>query len=334
MQMDDCMIEGTLTAVTAPLTRAEPDPEWLSAKESGIVPLSAFSLYRRANFLSFGSSPRFLSDRDHYLFGYFSMVLESVRGTLVDADDAVSGFAAAQSQTHDIGKEYRGETWDDQAGRSAKNHFRMLVLSLCSTLDAIAELTAVLLTGGIPGLVVGKAEFQRIEDWLRTPLRAKRNKVVTPTRSKLEELHQSLRPIVEAGGSEKDWLPLMRLFRNKAAHLGTESFREVGFHDSERRFYRFFPRHWPVLWEEHLRSKAQLGAGAVNPTLTALRRQFMRQDNISYVQGLRAKVTILTASAFAILDSAYAEFKDFESNESALAQLKGNVKAFAFERFL
>ena len=61
--------------------------------------------------------------------------------------------------------------------------------------------------------------------------------------------------------------------------------------------------------------------------------QFMRQDNVSYVRGLCAKVTTLIEAAFEVLDSAYCEFKDFPLNQAALSQLQQSEKAFAFEDF-
>jgi hypothetical protein len=329
--MEDCEIGGNLGAVTAAFTRTEPEEDWLKARDAGILPVAVFSLYSRAGFLSYGSTPRFLSDDKHYLFGYFSMVLESIKGTLVDADQELEGFATAQSQIWDVGKEQRGESWDDNADRRAKNHFRMLVLSLCASLDAASELTALLLTGQVPGLVVGRAAFTEIEKWLNAPLPPMKTSIITPQRVVLENLYQRLHPIVEATGPEKDWLPVMKLFRDKAAHLGTVHFREIGFHDKDLRFHRFFPRRWPVLWEEHM---SAAGSKEPHPTLESMVGQFMRQDNISYVRSLRTKVTTLIDAACEVLDSAYGDFKDFQPNDAAMAQLKKNAKVFDFEGFL
>jgi hypothetical protein len=36
---------------------------------------------------------------------------------------------------------------------------------------------------------------------------------------------------------ERQWLPLAKLLRNKAAHVGRGNFREMGFHDSNAVFY-------------------------------------------------------------------------------------------------
>ena len=329
MLIEDCEIHGDMGAVTAAFTRTEPEADWLKARDAGILPASVFSLYRRAGFLSYGASPHFLSDPKQYLFGYFSMVLDSIKATLLDAAEEAGAFTVAQSEIYDVGKERRGESWDDNADRRAKNHFRMLVLSLCASLDAASELTALLLTGLIPGLVVGRAAFTEIEKWLKAPLPMK-TAIITPQRIVLEKLYQRLHPIVEATGPEKDWLPLMKLFRDKAAHLGTVHFREIGFHDKDLRFHRFFPRRWPVLWEEHM---SAAGSKEPHPTLESMVGQFMRQDNISYVHSLRAKVTMLIDAACDVLDSAYENFKDFQPNQAAMLQLQKNAKAFDFEGF-
>jgi hypothetical protein len=319
--------------VTAPFIRTEPEEDWVKASELGVIPPAVFALYKRAGFLSFGSSPQFLSDEKHYLFGYFAMILESIRGTLTDADQALQTFITAQAKVFDLGKERRGEEWEDSADGHAKNQFRILVLSLCSSLDATAEITALLLTNQIPGLRVGRADFQKIEDWLKRPLPKARGVIVTPHRGKLEALHKNLRPIVEAAGPEKEWLPLMKLFRHKAAHLGTVHFREIGFADKNDRFHRFFPRHWPVLWEEHMSTRSSGAPGEPKTNIATMQDQFMRQDNISYVKGLRAKITTLIESAFEVLDSTYWDFRDFHPNQEALLQLQKNVQTFAFEGF-
>ena len=75
------------------------------------------------------------------------------------------------------------------------------------------------------------------------------------------------------------------------------------------------------------------GSKEPQPTLESMVDQFMRQDNISYVRGLRAKVTTLIDVACDVLDSGYEDFKDFEANHAAMSQLKKNAKVFDFEAF-
>jgi hypothetical protein len=327
MKIENCVTSGNLSAVTAPFIRTEPEEDWVKQKDARVVPLPLFGLYARAGFLSFGSEPRFLQDEKQFLFGYFSMILESLKGTLVDADRELAAFIQAQSEIFDLGKEERGEKWDLAADGRAKNHFRTLVLCLSSSLDLVAETIAIMFTDQIARLRVGKADFERISTWLEKPIPNTGAMVVTPQAHWLGKLHSKLSPIVWATGCEKDWLPLMNVLRNKAAHLGTGHFREIGFHDNDHRFYRFLPRNWPVLWEEHI------GPQGMSTPFSTMTEQFMREDNMSYARGLRAKITALIDSAFGILEPAYAEFKHFDPNQSALAQLRKNTEVFEFECF-
>jgi hypothetical protein len=96
MRIEDCEVDGNLVAATSAFARTEPEQDWVSAKDDGTIPAPVFSLYERAGFLSFGSSPPLLSDKNQYLFSYFSMILESIKGTLIDADQELRAFVAAQ----------------------------------------------------------------------------------------------------------------------------------------------------------------------------------------------------------------------------------------------
>jgi eukaryotic-like serine/threonine-protein kinase len=67
------------------------------------------------------------------------------------------------------------------------------------------------------------------------------------------DLWIALRPLVYSEGTDREWLPLMRLLRNKVAHLGQPVFREVGLpHLIEERAYVFVPRQWPYIWERYI----------------------------------------------------------------------------------
>jgi hypothetical protein len=94
------------------------------------------------------------------------MVLTSLRDALVDADGELRAFQEDQAQVYDPGKRIRGENWDPDAPGRARKHFRLLLISLQASLDATADLAALFLTGLIPGLRVGRAQFSRIETWL------------------------------------------------------------------------------------------------------------------------------------------------------------------------
>jgi hypothetical protein len=331
MRIEDCEIEGIGAWSMAPLDRNQAEPDWLAATEKGVVPPSLMRLYRRAHFLSFGGAPRFLADHDSQLFSYFGLMLRGVKGSLVDADEELAGFDREEAKVYDLGKRYRGEPWDPEAPARSKRHLRLVLLSLCASLDCIAELTALLLPQTIPGLKLGKAEFSRIEEWLKLDGPSLQT-IISPQQSKASDLYQALRPLVECQGEESEWLPLAKLLRNKAAHLGTDNFREMGFHDDKRVFYTFLPRRWPLLWEEHIKRS---DSTAPHPTLPIeqIIAPLMRQDKISYLYGLRAKVTCLVEAAMGVLDSAYADFEQFEVAVGLLDSLKLSRKEFAFQAF-
>ena len=331
MRLDQCNLDIDLV-VSAPVQRTEPEPAWVAARDSGVLPQAVFTLYSRSSFLSFGSGPPFLSDDRRFLFSYFSMVMNSLRQSLADADDDLRLFAQAQSKVYDPGKKLRGEKWDPNADDRARSHFRSLLLSLQSALDACADLAALFLTALIPGLRLGRAQFSQIEVWLERPLPAP-GPIVTPQRHYLERLYNEIRPIVRTDTSERDWLPLMRMLRNKGAHLGDNVFRYIALHDASGTFYTFIPRRWPYIWEEHMHPAGQAQTNQ-QPVGDLLRSSLVHDDIVAYTRGLRAKVTTLVAAVGGVVDATYVAFKDFGTNATALAELEGSSQSFDFEHWV
>jgi hypothetical protein len=208
----------------------------------------------------------------------------------------------------------------------------LALLSLCASLDCVAELTALLLPETIPALKLGKAEFSRIEEWLKLEEPSPQG-IISPRQLKAGELYKALRPLVESQGEEREWLPLARLLRNKAAHLGTENFREMGFHDENGVFYTFLPRRWPLLWEEHIRRSDSTLPRRPTLPMEQIIAPLMRQDKVSYLDGLRRKVTSVVEAAVAVLDSAYVDFEQFDVDVELVDSLKLSRKEFAFQAF-
>jgi len=331
MKLENCKLEVD-RVVAAPMVRTGPEPDWVAARGAGVLPTAGFDLYSRSSFLSFGSAPRFLADEKHLLFSYFAMVFRSVRDALVDADVELRAFSESQARVYDPGKRIRGEQWDPAAPERARRHFCLLLLSLQAGLDATAELIALFLTGLIPGLPLGRAQFSRIERWLEQPL-PPGGLIVTPQRVFLERLYMDLSPLVKPGDPECDWLPLMRMLRNKAAHLGDAVFQYMSLHDQDGRFYTFIPRQWPFIPEEHIRAANAVPGPAHEAFPELLRRTLMHEDMVSYASGLRRKVTEVVAAGLAIVDTAYVQFRDFPLNTAALAELQGSAESYAFKHF-
>ena len=59
----------------------------------------------------------------------------------------------------------------------------------------------------------------------------------------------------------------------------------------------------------------------------------MRQDKISYLFGLRAKVTTLVDAALKVADSGFSSFQNFETNPNLIDKIKKMDQGFAFKAF-
>jgi hypothetical protein len=331
MRLQDCCLEIDVV-VSAPVQRMDPEEDWVQARDLGVIPAGLFDLYTRARYLSFGSAPPFLSDADNALFSYFGMVLRSVKESLVEADEHLGLFAEAQSQAYDPGKKALGKFWDAAADKKARREFRYLLVALQASLDALADLVALFMPALIPNLRVGRAQFSQIEVWLDRPLPAF-GVVVSPQQYFLSQLHVVLRPLVYPGPPERDWLRLMRMFRNKAAHLGDHVFRYMGFHDTHGRFYTFAPRQWPFIWERYMKRPDPSRSVDPNFLPNLFRKTLVHQDVVSYARGLRGKVTDVVAAGISVLNDAYVQFRDFPVNMGALVELQGSSELHEFEYF-
>ena len=123
----------------------------------------------------------------------------------------------------------------------------------------------------------------------------------------------------------------MRLYRNKAAHLGSSVFRQIGLHDNSGQFYTFIPRQWPYIWERYMKPA---GTPAADPSVADLFREtLVHQDLLSYVSGARRKVVVVTATAVAILAAVYRQFGTFDANQAALTELDGSSETYRFDSF-
>src|SRR5438874_12742693 len=110
MKLHDCIldIDGV---IRGPLEIKRPKDDWVRARYDGAIPAALYELYTRAEFLSFGSAVGFLADENNILFGYFSMLLRSIKELCLEAREELAAFELASGQSYDIGKKLRGEPW-------------------------------------------------------------------------------------------------------------------------------------------------------------------------------------------------------------------------------
>ena len=330
MLLKDCILDFDVV-VAAPFQRTAPEDVWTEARDSGAIPQVLYDLYRHADYLSFGSAPPFLRDSNNVLFSYFGLVLRSVMESLQDAEQQRKAFKESQSLTYDIGKKIRGETWERTADSRARRQFRDLLIALQTSLDSLADIVAIFWPGTIKNLSVGRAQFSVIETWLKRPFLTPSNIVVSPSEFYLQKLYDALSPIVNSLPPENDWLPLMCLLRNKAAHLGQPLFRQVGVHDDTGHFYVFIPREWPFIWEKDLKPA---GTTPIKSAPTLLREGLIHQDIVSFSEGLQSKVVELVRSGISVVNLAFQQFKDLPFFQESLTQLQSNSVSYTFEHFL
>jgi len=189
--------------VGAPVKITSADPEWVKARESGLIPDALFKTYEASGYLSFGAAPRFLADPDNVLFAYFGMLLRGLKQQLGESASLLVELKQAHGELYDLIKKAKGLPWDQAADQRAKRAFRHLLVTASSILDVLADLVALFLTGRIAGLTVGRAQFISIETWLRSPAPAS-GLIVTPYDDHLSQLRSSLRPLVLPTGPERD----------------------------------------------------------------------------------------------------------------------------------
>ncbi len=328
MKLEDLNLD-VAGVVAAPVKITAPQSEWLQARDSGMIPESLFKLYEAAGYLSFGAAPKFLADPDNVLFSYFAMLLRGLRQQLSDGAELLGELKQAHSLLYDPITKAKGLPWDPTADRRLKRAFRELVVAAYSSLDITADVLALMFTGRIPGLTVGRAQFGSIEDWLRKPAQAT-GAILSPQDAGLADLRGALTPLVLPDGPERDWLPLVRMLRNKGAHLGDDVFRYFGLFGGDDSLYLFVPREWPYFFEQHLKPAGQ---GSPESFPEFLLRTLIHEDYISFAEGLNAKVCRVVGAASGILHATFATFGGFDLNEGALAQLKSNSRAYRFEYF-
>lgn len=330
MKLHDCILDID-RVMGGPLEIKRPKDDWVLARNNEAIPISLYELYVRADFLSFGSAEGFLADENNILFGYFSMLLRSIKELCLEAREEFTAFESAMLQSYDFGKKLRGEPWDRSADKRTRRALKHFAVALTGTLDALADLIALFFTSLIPKLQLGRAQFVRIEAWLAKPP-PKTSVVVSPQDYYLEELYGALRPSVITSTSDRDWLSLLRLIRNKSAHMGDRMFPIFGLHDANGNFYHFLPRRWPYILESGITRSDRPRKNSGNAG-SHLQEILMHQDMIFFAKGLHLRISKIVDKTCRILSAAYPQFKNLPVNDSALRELNLSSESYSFEFF-
>lgn len=333
MKLDDCHTQ-VRTVITAPPENSEPGKDWLEAKAAGHIPAQLWDLYQSTRYLSASALAGFNTPEARIVTVYFSRLIRSSKECLLDAAELRAQMRELSPRQYDPRKPYPHE-FDRDAARRHRSAFRSLLVNLVGALDVFADAVAVVLPRQIPKLRAGGAAFSEIEKWLGRPFILPAG-LISPSLHFTAELHDRLAPeIVVPNGPERDWLPLMRMYRNKAAHLGHESYGQFGLeHKVGDELSFFIPRSWPFVVEQY----ATTGPATVSPNepvefSDVLSEWLMHQDLEEYSEGAVRKIRHVLGLGFGVLHNLYLQLKSIPAAKETLQDLEQNKQSYKFEHF-
>jgi hypothetical protein len=333
MKLTNCILDIDRVVMRPPL-RSSPDPDWQHAYNNKAIPENVYRFYCCADYFSLDKTPKFLDDKDRLLFSFLHNILEGIRHSFEETNELVAIIIDTQGKGYSPIKRIKNETWDSHADEQQLRSVRYLILLMNGVLDHLSEVVSIFFHGDIPELTVGRASFATLRDFARHPF-SSQTTIVTPKAHRCEELHTVLVETIEASGPETQWFELLKLYRNKLAHLGTSMFPILRLHDDKGQFYSFLPNRFPIFHESQISfpDKSQTKKSSVQDNAEYFKKNYIHQDIVEYSERLLKKVNIVTDRCFKVLCSTYIEFKSFDLNKSALKSLKSKKTKYNFIYF-
>jgi hypothetical protein len=203
--------------------------------------------------------------------------------------------------------------------------FRSLLISLSGAFDQAAELVSIFMFGGVKGLRVGKADFDRVFDFLNGVQPVSKGIVATPSEACAQGLYDALHPlVVVTSGPESGWYDLFRLYRNKTAHLGRHTYFIFGVADDGRRMYLFLRKDWPF----------SLEAEALYPVSgRSLLDGLIQQDMLEFSAGLVMKTRLVVEVVATQVTEAFKLVRNSPPPTELLQAFAASHQRTAFEYF-
>jgi hypothetical protein len=333
MKLTKCILDIDQVVMRSPLSNS-PHPDWQRAYDNEIIPENVYRFYCCADYFSLDKTPKFLDDQDRMLFSFLHNILEGIRHAFEEARELVDIIIDTQGKGYSPVKRIKNETWNSHADERQERSVRYLIVLMNGALDQLSEVVSIFFHGDIPGLTVGRASFVTLRDFAHRPF-SPRTTIVTPKEHRFEELHTVLVETIETSGPETQWFELLKLYRNKLAHLGTSMFPILRLHDDKGQFYSFLPNQFPIFHESHISfaNKSQSETSNIQDHAEFFKENYIHQDVVEYSERLLEKVYIVIDRCFKVLCSTYIEFKSFDFNKSALKSLKDKKSKYNFKYF-
>jgi hypothetical protein len=183
----------------------------------------------------------------HHLFSYLGDLGEGILMSLSEVEDLVGELR--EYEPHGFAPGVREGREARTASIRADRRFKYILLTLTGALDMFAEVVALLLSGAIQNLPVGRADFGKLRRFFEDPV-PDPGGIVTPRVHYAQLLHARLRPLVVCEGAEADWLEITELYRNKYAHTGSATLPILSLQQRNGEYHPFLPNQWPLILEE------------------------------------------------------------------------------------
>ncbi len=329
MKLNECEYDAA-AVVTGAYIRTAPQPFWVEARDKEIIPKSLFLLYYSADYCSIEKSPPYLADEERLLFTYFGIILNALLNSIIESNELYDSICAIDKNLYNPLKKRKGETWDDDAPNKQWRYLKSFILELYSSLDLLAELISLLFPNIVPRNSLGKSMYSNVYAWLKNNRNNLNDTLVNPIMGQAKTLYDALVKEHVENDPEEHWYELLRLFRNKLAHLGSPTLRKLVLHDKDGNFYRFLPKIWPFIWEKDIKLPGESDGSEEKVGLDFFEKIFIHEDILSFCKNSRIKIFDYLELALSILNDSYGILKVMPLNSVALEQLKANTQAYKF----
>lgn len=332
MNIEECHLQ-LRSVVSPPFERNDPEVDWVESRDAKTIPAVLYDFYRATRYLSASALAGFDSPEARVITVYFGRLVRGLKECLVDAAESLAEMHQFASRVYTPLRKYPYE-WDRDAARRERSSFRVVLINLLGALDVFAELAVLMLPEEITGVTAGNALFSQFEKWLQKPA-ASHASIVTPQQHFAQKLYGQIAPLVIVkAGPERDWLPLLRLYRNKVAHHGHQTFVHVGLEAKDGRVGFFLPRSWPFVAEQYA-TTGEPWVPRDEPVdfSEVLKSWLTHQDIEQYADGAHRKVASVIERGLELLLEMYLQNRSIPVSSRTLADLEKSKKSYDFQRF-
>ncbi|MDF0676397.1 MAG: hypothetical protein P0120_18990 [Nitrospira sp.] len=194
MSLQECDLD-TVGLLTNPLVIKDHECIWTTARENKTVPEPLYRFYCVANYFSYSSAPRFLSDKSGTLFPYLENLGRGIRDSFEETEELFRSIQNDHAKSYSPAKKVKKETWDPMAAHQVRRSFRNLVVVLTGILDQFAEVSAIFFYGEMADIKVGRASFTEFMSFAKNPFPSTPI-ISSPRQAFIQKLHVSLGRVI------------------------------------------------------------------------------------------------------------------------------------------